>query len=288
MVEAVVGDICDVACVRRALRGCDAIVHLAAVADVNDAARDPSHADLVNARGTALLLQAAREAGVARIIYASTIWVYGNGAATELLDEDALLPAPDHFYTATKLAGEMYCRAYEQLYGLEPTILRFGIPHGPRSREATVVATFVGRALDGLALTDHGRRDAGAPVRVRRGPRRGRRVRARAACAPAAPTTSSATRPSACARSPTSSAGSSRTSRSCTCRAGLPTCIGAEISGARAWRELGWQPMATFEEGVCRYTSLARGDERERRSSRRVASTDGSAAAVLLQEPGAL
>ena len=52
MVEAVVGDICDVACVRRALRGCDAIVHLAAVADVNDAARDPSHADLVNARGT--------------------------------------------------------------------------------------------------------------------------------------------------------------------------------------------------------------------------------------------
>ena len=195
MVEAVVGDICDVACVRRALRGCDAIVHLAAVADVNDAARDPSHADLVNARGTALLLQAAREAGVARIIYASTIWVYGNGAPTELLDEDALLPAPDHFYTATKLAGEMYCRC-----------LRAAVR--PRADDPPLRDP----ARAPLARGD-GRRDVRGRARStgsrsgswETGPRRASsctsRTWPRASCPrscrmpPAAPTTSSATRP---------------------------------------------------------------------------------------------
>ncbi len=61
----------------------------------------------------------------------------------------------------------------------------------------------------------------------------------------------------------------------------------AEISGARAWRELGWQPLTTFEEGVCRYTSwLAATNVKPLVAT--VASTDGSAAAVLLQEPGAL
>ena len=60
---------------------------------------------------------------------------------------------PPHLYTATKLAGEMYCRAYQSLYGLQTTILRFGIPYGPRARPAAVVPAFIGKAQAGEALT---------------------------------------------------------------------------------------------------------------------------------------
>ena len=152
-VEETVGDLLDGEALRLAVQGCDAVVHLAAVADVNAVVEDPARADLVNVRGTHTALEAARANGVRRFVYASTIWVYdGAGANGHPLDEDALLALPRHFYTATKLAGEMYCRAYAQLYGLEPTILRFGIPYGPRSRAAAVVAAFVERARNAQPL----------------------------------------------------------------------------------------------------------------------------------------
>ena len=60
---------------------------------------------------------------------------------------------PAHLYTATKLAGEMYCRSYSALYSASHTILRFGIPYGPRARLAAVVPSFVARAQEGKALT---------------------------------------------------------------------------------------------------------------------------------------
>src|SRR4029077_15574963 len=68
-------------------------------------------------------------------------------------DEDTPLVLPPHLYTATKLAGEMYCRAYEQLYDVPTTILRFGIPYGPRARAAAVIPSFVARARPGEPLT---------------------------------------------------------------------------------------------------------------------------------------
>ena len=157
-VDRVVGDILDVAALRAAMRGCDAVVHLAAVADVDEVAIDPLRADLVNTRGTSVMLEAAREEGIKHFVYGSTIWVYGNAPGSAPLDEDTLLASPDHFYTATKLAGEMYCRSYARMYGLTPTILRFGIPHGPGARPATVTARFVARALAGepLCITGDG------------------------------------------------------------------------------------------------------------------------------------
>jgi UDP-glucose 4-epimerase len=151
-VETVIGDIRDLESVRGAMRGCDAVAHLAAAADVNEVEADPAAAENLNARGTLNVLQAAREHGVRRVVYASTIWVYSAvDAATA--DEETPLPAPEHLYTATKLAGEMYCRSYAELYGLETTILRFGIPYGPRARPAAVLPAFVGRALAGEPLT---------------------------------------------------------------------------------------------------------------------------------------
>jgi UDP-glucose 4-epimerase len=98
------------------------------------------------------VLEAARRVGVNRVAYASTIWVYSDCAPAEV-DEDTLLTPPSHLYTSTKLAGELYCKAYRELYGTDFTILRFGIPYGPRAREATVVAAFVSRALAGDPLT---------------------------------------------------------------------------------------------------------------------------------------
>ncbi len=151
-VATVVGDLTDREVTRRAARGCDAIVHLAAVADVSDVLADPIRATRVNVHGTQMILEAARREEIPRVVYASTIWVYGNAPVEGELDEGAPLALPAHLYTATKLAGEMYCRSYAELYEAEHTILRFGIPFGPRSRAAAVVATFVARAQRGEAM----------------------------------------------------------------------------------------------------------------------------------------
>ncbi|MFL5822943.1 MAG: NAD-dependent epimerase/dehydratase family protein [Solirubrobacteraceae bacterium] len=151
-VETVLGSITDREALERALHSCDAVAHLAAVADVNDVHASPEDAERVNARGTVAVLEAARRASVKRIVYASTIWVYSD-CHGDAVDEETLLPAPSHLYTSTKLAGELYCKAYQELYGIDYTILRFGIPYGPRAREAAVIPAFVGKALRGEPLT---------------------------------------------------------------------------------------------------------------------------------------
>src|SRR5947209_2951520 len=151
-VDTVLGSITDREGLERALHSCDAVAHLAAVADVNDVHAEPEDAERVNARGTVAVLEAARRAGVKRIVYASTIWVYSDCLQDEV-DEDTLLAPPSHLYTSTKLAGELYCKAYQELYGIDYTILRFGIPYGPRAREAAVIPAFVNKAFAGDPLT---------------------------------------------------------------------------------------------------------------------------------------
>jgi UDP-glucose 4-epimerase len=151
-VDTVLGSITDREALERALHSCDAVAHLAAVADVNDVHAEPEDAERVNARGTVAVLEAARRAGVKRIVYASTIWVYSD-CEPEAVDEETLLPPPSHLYTSTKLAGELYCKAYQELYGIDYTILRFGIPYGPRAREAAVIPAFVNKAFAGEPLT---------------------------------------------------------------------------------------------------------------------------------------
>ena len=151
-VDTRLGSITDREALERALHSCDAVAHLAAVADVNDVHASPEDAERVNARGTVTVLEACRRAGVKRIAYASTIWVYSD-CAEEAVDEETLLPAPSHLYTSTKLAGELYCKAYQELYGIDYTILRFGIPYGPRAREAAVIPAFVNKAFNGEPLT---------------------------------------------------------------------------------------------------------------------------------------
>ncbi|HUZ80755.1 MAG TPA: NAD-dependent epimerase/dehydratase family protein [Gaiellaceae bacterium] len=285
-VETVLGDLCDRDAVRKALDGCDAIVHLAAVADVDQVTKDPALADRVNVRGTQTLLDGAREVEIARFVYASTIWVYGDAAGPEAVDEDTPLGLPKHFYTATKIAGEMYTSAYTELYGLEHTILRFGIPYGPRSRPTAVVAAFTAKALAGQPLTIAGdgtqsRRfvfveDLADGVAVSLVPASANRVY------------------NLVGRENTSVRSIARTVRDVVGevpivhiegRAG--DLKGGNISGERAARELGWEPTTTFAEGVRRYVDWVT-DEAGTSSAATASSTDGSDAAVLRQESAEL
>jgi UDP-glucose 4-epimerase len=151
-VETVLGSITDREALERVLVTCDAVAHLAAVADVNDVHAEPEDAERINARGTVAVLEACRRADVKRVLYASTIWVYSD-TESDQVNEDTLLPPPSHLYTSTKLAGELYCKSYQELYGIDFTILRFGIPYGPRAREAAVIPAFVNKAFAGQPLT---------------------------------------------------------------------------------------------------------------------------------------
>lgn len=151
-IEYYQGSILDVGGLSFAMDGIDAVMHLAAVADVKDVFIDPSYAESINVRGTINVLEAARRANAKRVIYGSTTWVYNEIDANKV-DESTSLQAPSHLYTATKLAGEYYCQTYSKLYGLEVTILRYGIPYGPRARDEAVIPIFVKKALNGDALT---------------------------------------------------------------------------------------------------------------------------------------
>ncbi|HLG71775.1 MAG TPA: NAD-dependent epimerase/dehydratase family protein [Chloroflexota bacterium] len=138
---------------RMAVNAIDVVYHLAAVADVNDVYNDPLYAENINVRGTIHVLEAARRSGrVQRVILGSTVWAYSE-SKTDRVDEMSPLSPPSHLYTATKIASEYYCHSYTELYKLPTTVLRYGIPYGPRAREAAVIPTFVKKALNGEPIT---------------------------------------------------------------------------------------------------------------------------------------
>lgn len=151
-IEFYQGSILDIDSLTFAMHGIDAVMHLAAVADVKDVYNEPHYSENINVRGTINVLEAARKAGVKRVVYGSTTWVYSE-AASNNVDETTPLHAPSHLYTATKLTGEYYCQSYSKLYGMEVTILRYGIPYGPRARDGAVIPIFVRKAINGEPLT---------------------------------------------------------------------------------------------------------------------------------------
>ena len=142
------GSLLDLEALRMAMHSIDAVFHLAAVADVNDVFAEPHYAESINVRGTINVLEAARLSKLERVVYGSTTWVYGDTHAGTI-DEETPLSAPSHLYTATKLASEYYCLSYSRLYGLPVTVLRYGIPYGPRGRDRAVIPAFVRQAVEG-------------------------------------------------------------------------------------------------------------------------------------------
>lgn len=157
-VEVCEGDLRDFDAVRRAMKGVKFVSHQAALRSVPRSVDDPLSTDEVNVHGTLQLLQAAREAGVKRLVYASSSSVYGDNP--QLPKEEDQTPSPVSPYAVSKLTAELYCRVYSKLYGLETVALRyfnvFGPKQSPASQYAAVVPLFMKAALVGQPLEIHG------------------------------------------------------------------------------------------------------------------------------------
>ncbi|NWB28116.1 NAD-dependent epimerase/dehydratase family protein [Pseudomonas gingeri] len=158
-VELIEGDVADAALVARVMHGCQAVVHLAAVASVQASVDDPVRTHQSNFIGSLNVCEAMREAGVKRVIFASSAAVYGNNGEGESIDEDTP-KAPLTPYASDKLASEYYFDFYRRQHALEPVIFRFFNVFGPRQDPSSpysgVISIFSERAEKGLPITVFG------------------------------------------------------------------------------------------------------------------------------------
>ncbi len=155
-VELVVGDIRDEGLALRAAEGADAIVHLAANTGVGPSVEDPRGDCMSNVVGTLNFLEAARHGGVPRFVFASSGGtVIGE---TEPPIHEEMAPHPVAPYGASKLAGEGYCSAYYQTFGIRTVALRFGNVYGPGSvhKVRNAVPRFITRSMKGEPLEIYG------------------------------------------------------------------------------------------------------------------------------------
>jgi nucleoside-diphosphate-sugar epimerase len=123
-------DIRELAAIRPFFRGVDYVIHLAAVVSVVRSMEDPVETTLVNLNGTLHVLLAARDAGVKRLVMASTAATYGDAVSLPHVETQA--PHPLSPYAVTKLAGEYYGRIFHRSFGLEAVALRYFNIFGPR------------------------------------------------------------------------------------------------------------------------------------------------------------
>jgi UDP-glucose 4-epimerase len=156
--ELLRGDLRDRALLERALAGVEVVFHQAAVPSVPRSVAEPERTHEVNATGTLRLLEAARHAGVRRVVFAASSSAYGD--APELPKVETMPPRPRSPYALQKYAGEVYCRLYTELYGLETVALRYFNVFGPRqdpaSEYAAVIPRFVTACLEARAPRIHG------------------------------------------------------------------------------------------------------------------------------------
>jgi UDP-glucose 4-epimerase len=147
------GDVRDTAVLARAVVGADVIFHLAAIASVPRSVEEPFDTHDVNLNGTVRLLEAARDAGVRRVVFAASAAIYGEGE--ELPKREEMAPDPASPYALQKYAGECYCAFFSRFHGLETVSLRYFNVYGPRqspgSAYASVVPLFVQACLKGDA-----------------------------------------------------------------------------------------------------------------------------------------
>ena len=157
-IDLVEGDLQDADTVRRAVAGVDGVFHQAALRSVPRSVDDPLSSNAVNVTGTLVLLLACREAGVRRVVYASSSSVYGDDPA--LPKVETLATRPISPYAVSKLAAEHYCQTFARLYGLETVSLRyfnvFGPRQNPESKYSAVIPRFLALALAGAPLEVHG------------------------------------------------------------------------------------------------------------------------------------
>jgi len=156
--EVVRGDIRQRGVVERATRGVRVVFHQAAMRSVPRSVKDPLGANANNVTGTLHVLEAARRARVARVVYASSSSVYGD--RPDLPKREDQPPAPISPYAVSKAAGEQYAAVWTRLFGVETVGLRyfnvFGPRQDPKSEYAAVIPRFILWGLRGKPLEVHG------------------------------------------------------------------------------------------------------------------------------------
>lgn len=147
----VTGDVCNPASVRSAVEGAEVVFHLAAHRAIARSIDDPTGTDRTNSQGTVTVLQGSVDAGVRRVVYASSSSVYGDSPVTPV-SEDAPT-APVSPYAVSKLAAEHYCRVFALLYEIDTVALRYFNVYGPGQpsdgRYATVIPILLEALLSG-------------------------------------------------------------------------------------------------------------------------------------------
>lgn len=156
--EIVEGDVADAATVARAVQGAGVIFHLAALASVQRSVEAPADTHRVCDSGTLHVLDAARRAGVRRVVYAASSSAYGIPIGDVQTENDPLQPLSP--YAAAKLAGELYAQSFTAAFGLETVRLRFFNIFGPRQRADSpysgVIALFAAALSEGRTPTVYG------------------------------------------------------------------------------------------------------------------------------------
>jgi UDP-glucuronate 4-epimerase len=145
-------DMLDVPALRALLTPDTVIVHLAAKAGVRPSLADPVGYARANVTGTAAVLEAARQAGVSRIVFGSSSSVYGDSTPAPF-SEDAVATAPVSPYAATKRAGELLLGSVAPIYGFRAASLRFFTVYGPRQRPDLAIHAFARKMVEGRRLT---------------------------------------------------------------------------------------------------------------------------------------
>jgi UDP-glucose 4-epimerase len=145
------GSICKDDDVAKAVRDCSGVFHLAAIPSVGASVADPVRSDEVNVHGTVRVLEHARKAGIARVVYAASSAAYGD--SPELPKRESMTPSPMSPYAVGKLTGEYYLRVFAELYGMQTLSLRYFNVYGPRqdpkSEYAAVIPKFIASLLRG-------------------------------------------------------------------------------------------------------------------------------------------
>jgi UDP-glucose 4-epimerase len=140
------------------LKGADYVIHQAAIPSVPKSIIDPLRSHQANVNGTLQLLIAARDAGVKRLVYASSSSLYGDSPT--LPKHEGMMPNPLSPYGAQKLFAEIYCQVFTKAYRLETVSLRYFNVFGPRqdatSQYSGVLALFIPAVLEGRRPTIHG------------------------------------------------------------------------------------------------------------------------------------
>ena len=146
--DLVEADVADEAAVRKAVEGAEVVFHQAAHRAVFRSVEHPLTTDTANTHGTLTVLNAAREAGVRRVVYASSSSVYGG--AEQMPTPETVPTIPRSPYAVSKLAGEHYARVFSELFGLETVALRYFNVYGPRQRPDSAYAAVIPLFIDAL------------------------------------------------------------------------------------------------------------------------------------------